>query len=251
MSSTTDRQQPSSSNPNHLLTHLLKRNRILAALSVSESAHFISKLEFVRLTKGKTLYHFGDYVHFAYFPVSGMISILSTTNEGATIEIGMIGSEGVIGIPIVLRIPTAPYDISVQMSGEALRVKADLFRREFDRGGVLQTVVLRYLHSLITNISQSASCNRFHTLEERLCRWLLVSRDCVKSTSLKFTQTDLARMLGASRPAVTKASKALQAAGVIRCRYGQIEILDEKRLQKRSCECYRLIAQAMNHPSVA
>lgn len=249
--SLTDNRQFSTLNRDRIINHLLKRNRLLAALSVSDSAPFIAKLELVKLTKGKTLYHFSNTVRYAYFPLSGMVSILSTTENGLTTEISMVGQEGVVGIPIILRIPTAPYEVAVQMSGEALRVTADLFRREFDQGSILQSVVLRYIHTLIMHISQSASCNRFHPLEERLCRWLLISRDCIKSNSIKLTQTDLSHMLGASRPAVTNTAKALQQTGIISYSRGQIEILDERALQARSCECYRMIAHEISQSHVA
>jgi len=248
--SLTDNRQFSASK-RQIITHLLKRNRLLAALSVPDSAHFIAKLELVKLTKGKTLYHLADTIHYAYFPLSGMVSILSTTEEGLTTEISMVGTEGVVGIPVVLRIPIAPYEVAVQMSGEALRVSADLFRREFDKNIILQSLVLRYLHTLITHISQSASCNRFHALEERLCRWLLIGRDCIKSNSLKLTQVDLSHMLGASRPAVTNTAKALQQAKIISYSRGQIEILDDRVLQAKSCECYRIISEEINQPRVA
>ena len=147
-------------------------SRLLAALPREEYERLSPHLELVRMTPGKILYHAGDVVRAAYFPKGGMICLLSTTERGRTVEVAMIGDEGMAGIPIILRSGTAPYQVMVQLAGNALRVRGDALRAEFSRGGRLQDLLLRYTHTLLTQIAQSAACNRFHTVEQRLCRWL-------------------------------------------------------------------------------
>jgi CRP-like cAMP-binding protein len=151
----------------------------------------------------------------------------------------MIGNEGMAGIPIILRCEAAPYQVMVQLEGNALRIKAGTLRAEFDRGGRLQHLLLQYTHTLLTQIAQSAACNHFHTVEERLCRWLLVSRDRVQTDTIRLTQEFLSHMLGTPRSSVTAVAGALQREGLIAYYRGRITILDRRAMESASCQCYR------------
>lgn len=222
-------------------------NRLLAALPREEYKRLSPHLEPVRLTPGQILYNAGEIVRHAYFPMGGMICLLSTTEDGRTIEVGMIGSEGMAGIAAVLKANSAPYHIMVQLAANALRIRENRLREEFCRGGHLQDLLLRYTHTILTQIAQSAACNRFHTVVERLCRWLLVSRDRVQTDTLHLTQEFLSQMLGVPRTSVTMIAGALQEQGLIRYSRGKIYILDRRRLEAASCECYRLIREEISH----
>ncbi len=222
-------------------------NRILADLPRAEYERLRPHLETVRLAQGRILYNAGDTVGHAYFPKAGLLSILYTTEDGRTFEVAMVGSEGVAGIPVVLRAPTALYHLVVQLPADALRIRGDLLREEFNRGGKLHDLMLRYMHALLTQIAQSAACARFHTVEERLCRLLLISRDRARTDALPFTQEFLSQMLGAPRTSVTMIASALQQRGVIRSRRGMITILDGARLEGFSCECYRIVRDELAH----
>jgi CRP-like cAMP-binding protein len=218
-------------------------NLLLEALSPAEEARLRPHLERVALPKGKTLYEIGDRVSHAYFITGGMASLLSMTEEGETAQVAMIGSEGVVGVPVILKIQTSPYGIQVQIAGTAVRLKAEVLDAEFLRGGGLQDSLLRYLHALLTQITQSAICNRFHSVEQRLCRWLLVACDSVKGESIELTQAALADMVGAQRTGVTMTAAALQRRGLISYRRGRIRILDRRAMELASCECYRIIRE--------
>jgi CRP-like cAMP-binding protein len=216
-------------------------NRILAALPRQEYQRLFANLELVQLARNKVLYNFGDHIQHAYFPNSGMISLLSITENGSTTEVSMVSNEGVVGIPIILGVNTSPYLVKAQISGNALRVRAELLKSEFNRGGPLHEFILRYTYTLIGQISQSAACNRFHTLEERLCRWLLISQDRVKSDTLTLTQEILSHMVGASRTNVTEAAYALKRAGLISYTRGNVHILNRQALESSACECYNVV----------
>jgi CRP-like cAMP-binding protein len=216
-------------------------NRLLAALPREEYARLSPHLELVRLTPGKILYNAGDVVHHAFFPKAGMICLLSTTESGRTIEVGMIGNEGTSGIALILRSAVTPCRVMVQLAGNAIRVRGDVLRAEFNRGGRFQDLLLRYTHTLLFQIAQSAACNSFHTVEERLCRWLLVSRDRVQADTIHLTQEFLSLMLGVPRTSVTMIAGSLQKQGLIKYSRGKISILDRRRLEAASCECYGLV----------
>ena len=222
-------------------------NRILATLPREEYERLRPRLEPVRLTQSKILYEAGDVIRYAYFPKGGMVSLLSVTEDGRSIEVGMIGDEGMAGIPIVLRVNRTPYQVMVQIPANAMRIRGDALREEFKRGGKLQDLLLRYAHTLLTQVTQSAACNRFHTVEERLCRWLLVSRDRVQTDTLPLTQEFLSHMLGVPRTSVTMIAGTLQKGGLIRYSRGKITILDRQGMEAASCECYRLVREEINH----
>jgi CRP-like cAMP-binding protein len=179
--------------------------------------------------------------------MGGMISLLSITETGKTIEVSMVGSEGMVGIPIILELNITPYEIMVQLPCNAIRIRAEAVKTEFHQGGNLQKQLLLYMHTLLTQVSQSAACNGFHTVEERLCRWLLVGRDCVQSDTLHLTQEFLSHMLGVPRTSVTMIAGNLQRAGLIRYSRGKIRIIDRESLESASCECYRMVKKGIAH----
>ena len=180
-------------------------------------------------------------MHSAYFLDTAIASVLSVARDGTSIEVSLVGDEGVIGLPIVLRSHGLPYRIIVQGPGIAWRMKADVLRKEFDRCGSLHKSVLHYAHSLIVHLSQSSACNRFHTLQQRLCRWLLTSQDRARSSELTSTQEFLSQMLGVNRGSASQAASGLQRAGLIRYHRGRITILNRPGLETAACECYRIV----------
>lgn len=226
-------------------------NRLLAALSRPQYERLLPNLELVRLTPGKILYDVGDFVHHAYFPIGGMISLLSITQDGRTVEVGMVGNEGMTGLPTVLRCNVAPYQVMVQFAGNALRIRAEALKGEMSRSGQLQEVLLCYAHALLIQIAQSASCNRFHTVEARLCRWLLVSRDRLLTDTLPLTQEFLSHMLGVPRTSVTAVARNLQEQKLVRYIRGKIVILNRPAIENHSCECYRLVRNEIENFLVA
>jgi CRP-like cAMP-binding protein len=220
---------------------VLVRNRILAGLSRKEYARILPDLARVTLNSGQVLYEPGGVMPLAYFLETAIVSILSLAEDGTSIEVSVVGDEGVIGIPIVLRSRGLPYKIVVQESGIAWRMKADALRKEFDRCGPLHKLVLHYVHTLIVVLSQSGACNRFHTIRQRFCRWLLTSEDRARSSEIQSTQELLSQMLGINRGSASQAASALQRAGLISYRRGRITILDRSGLEAAACECYRLV----------
>ncbi len=222
---------------------ILTRNQILAALPRQQYALLFSHLEPVDLPRSKVLYHLADTISHAFFIMSGMVSLLATTQEGLTTQISMVGNEGMVGVPAILRVNKAPYQIKVQIPGRAMRVRIDVLIREFNRDGPLHDMMLRYVHALISQISQSAACNRFHKIEERLSRWLLISHDRAMSDTLELTHEALSHMLGATRPNVTAAANKLKDAALIDYRRGNIQIIDRRGLEESACECYRVVTE--------
>lgn len=217
-------------------------NRLLAALSQSDYLRLRANLEPVQLPKGEILYRAGDIVRYMYFVDDGQVSLLSVTRGGNTIEIAMVGNEGAIGIPVLLRSPKVPYTAMVQIAVKsAWRVKAGALKEEFDQQNNLRALLLRYIHALVTQITQSAVCNRFHSSEQRLARWLLTSNDLVKSNVFFLTHEFISHMLGAPRTGVTMAAGFLQNEGLIRYSRGKITILNREGLERFSCECYGII----------
>lgn len=227
--------------------HLPFENRILASLPAEEYKRLAPSLEPVQLLQGTLLYQAGDAVRHAYFLRSGMASLFSITEDGSTVEVGMVGSEGLVGLPAVLRVNEAPFEVKVQLAAGALRVGREDLRREFNRGGKLQELLLRYTHMLLTQVAQSAACNRFHTAEERLCRWLLVSRDRLRTDTFPLTQESISHMLGVPRTSVSMIASALRRSGLIDYGRGRIEIVDRDSLEAASCECYRVVRDELTH----
>lgn len=226
-------------------------NRLLAALPPKEYELLLPHLERVHLPLGTILYQAGDRIQYAYFPIEGMVSLVSITEDGEATEVAMVGNEGMVGVPVFLRVNISLYQSVIQISADALRIKADPLRKEFDRGGQLQDVLLRYTHALLTHVSQSAVCNRYHKMDSRLCRWLLIARDRVKSDTFQMTQESIAQMMGAPRTGVTASACRLQDEGLIRYRRGKITILNRHKLEETSCECYSIVREKVDQFLVA
>lgn len=223
------------------LLHTPLNNQLLSALPREDYTHILHALELVELIPGKVLYEVTDTIRHAYFPLSGMISLLAITENGNTIEIAMIGKEGMVGLPMVLGTYKTPYRIMVQVRGRAMKIRANPLRAEFERGGRLHEILLRYTSQVLTQISQSAVCNHFHTAEQRLSRWLLVTQDRTHSNEFSLTQEVISHMLGIPRTHVTKRARVLQEKGLIRYTRGRINIINLGGLEAASCECFRMV----------
>lgn len=218
-------------------------NRILAALSESEYERISKHLRYIDLEEGDILYDCNDYIDLVYFPHHGMISVVSIMENGATTEIGLVGKEGIVGIPIILGGKQSFNRHVVQISGSAMKLNAEIFNDEFQRNTELYQLLLLYTQSFLTQVSQTAACNRQHHIENRLARWLLSVQDCIDSDDLPLTQELISYMLGVRRSGVSIAAQALQESGIISYTRGHIKILDQKALEKTACECYSTVKQ--------
>jgi CRP-like cAMP-binding protein len=216
-------------------------NHVLLRLPEEELARIQPQLEAVDLACGAILFEPDSDIPHAHFMNSGMASLVAVTEDGSSVEVGIVGSEGMVGSPVLMGSSRLPYRGVMQICGQSLRMRGETLKRELERQGKLRDLLLRHAHALHVQICQSAVCNRFHSLEQRLCRWLLVTRDRVQVENFPLTQEFLACMLGSTRVAVTVTMGVLQRAGKVSYRRGGITILDEKGLQDASCECYRTI----------
>ena len=216
-------------------------NRILASLPRKSSQRLLAQLEMVSLKFGQVLYEPGKAIRHVYFPIDCLISLLTAVDKRRTLEVGMVGSEGMAGMPFILGVGVSGVRALVQGQGHALRMAAKPFRIEFARNRLLQEALYRYTYALLAQISQTAACNRFHDAEERLARWLLMTRDRVGRDEFSLTHVFLAHMLGLRRVGVTEAAGALKKRKIINYRRGKIEILDVKRLKASSCSCYQIV----------
>ncbi|HJQ22877.1 MAG TPA: Crp/Fnr family transcriptional regulator [Blastocatellia bacterium] len=219
-------------------------NRVLLNLTAAEREQLLAQLEPVHLPFGHVLYNIGGVIDFVYFHNTGMSSLISYTQEGGRIEVGMVGYEGVTGLQAFLGTGISDHYAVMQLADEGLRMPADQFKQACNELPSLQAVMLRYTQTMMTQFTQSVVCTRFHSIEQRLCRWLLTSQDAVRSDEIRLTQEFLAAMLGVNRPGVTLAARLLQNAGLIDYRRGLILILDRQGLEAASCECYAVIAGA-------
>ena len=216
-------------------------NRLLAALPKIELERLQPNLELVSLTLGQSIYESGGRMTHVYFPTDAIISLLYIMENGATAEIGVAGCEGVVGIALFMGGDTMPNRAVVQSAGGAYRIKAKAMQAEFLLGGVFQQALLRYTQALITQISQTAVCNRLHSVEQQLCRWLLLSYDRLQSDKLVMTHTLISNMLGVRREGITKAAGQLQSRGMISYVRGTITLLDRAKLEATVCECYQVV----------
>ena len=216
-------------------------NSLLAALPNREYQHLLTRLEPVALTFGEVLYEPQKRIRHVYFPSDSLVSLLTLVKGHMALEIGLVGREGMLGIPLALGIVNSPVRALVQGTGTALRMTSAHFRDENEKHGPLHRELNRYIHERIVQITQTAGCNRFHDVEGRLARWLLMTRDRVDRNQFRLTQELLGNMLGVLRVAVTNAAGALQRRKLIRYRRGEIEILDGKGLEAAACPCYRSI----------
>jgi CRP-like cAMP-binding protein len=223
-------------------------NRLVDSFAAETRDRLRPYTQLVHLAKGQVLYEASARVRFAYFPTNGMLSLLATTEAAQTVEVAMVGAAGFAGVPIILPPHTSPYNLVVQIASDSLRVSADALLTEFERSDDLRRLLLHYVHGLVCEVSQSAVCHKFHSLPQRLCRWLLVSRDCVASNTIELTQDFIAQMLGLSRPKVSVALTALEDKQLIRQRHGRIDIKNAAGLESCSCECYRLLKARLREP---
>ncbi len=216
-------------------------NRLLAALPRKDYKDLSSKLERVPLTFNENIYQPGDIIHQVYFPESGIISLLSAVSEDSTLEVGIVGNEGLAGLPVFLGVKTSANRAVVQGIGSALMIKPADLLDACKNGNALPQLIQRYIHSLLTQISQSAACNRYHLIEDRLARWLLMTHDRMKADEFLITQEFLSNMLGVRREAVNKAARGLQQRELISYLRGKISINNRKGLEKVTCPCYAII----------
>ncbi|MFS8979186.1 Crp/Fnr family transcriptional regulator [Cupriavidus necator] len=223
------------------VTHDPKSNHLLAALPAVDWERLAPHLTLVELPLGHVVYESGDQQGNVYFPTNSIISLLYVMEDGASAEIAIVGNEGMVGIAIFMGGETTPSRAIVQSAGHGYRLSAAILKQEFVRGGALQRLLLRYTQALITQMAQTAVCNRHHSIDQQLCRWLLLSIDRLPSNELTMTQELIANMLGVRRSGVTEAALKLQAAGLIRYSHGHIAVLDRAGLEKRVCECYSVV----------
>jgi CRP-like cAMP-binding protein len=216
-------------------------NQILLRLPEEELARLMPRLETFDLACRDVLFEPDSEIAYAHFMNSGAASLVAVTENGSSVELGIVGDEGMVGSPVLMGSNRLPYRGMVQICGQSLRMRGEALKHELEHQGKLRDLLLRHAHSLHVQICQSAVCNRFHSLEQRICRWLLSTRDRVKVENFPLTQEFLACMLGSTRVAVTVAMGILQRSGKVSYRRGGITILDEKGLQAASCECYRII----------
>jgi CRP-like cAMP-binding protein len=221
--------------------HEASANKLISALPREVYDRLRPHLELVPLELGASVYEAGGRLSSVYFPTDAIVSLLYVMENGASAEIAIVGNEGLVGIALFMGGETTPSRAVVQSAGHAFRLRAQILKREFESGGALQHLLLRYTQALITQMAQTAVCNRHHTLEQQLCRWLLLSADRLPTNEVRMTQELIANMLGVRREGVTQAAGALQDAGLIRYRRGHITILDRGGLEERVCECYAVV----------
>ena len=219
----------------------LSANQLLMALPPEEYERLVPYLEPVSLALGQVIYEPKQLIKEVYFPLEAMISLVSIMKDGSTTEIGLVGGEGMVGLPVFLGGNSATNRAIVQVEGNGLKMDAAILKSEFERGKQLQAKLLLYTQARLNQVSQIAACKSHHLIEERLARWLLCVNDCVNKPELPLTQKFISEMLGVRRASVTEAAIALQKAGLISYRRGQITILKRKELEEAACECYRLI----------
>jgi CRP-like cAMP-binding protein len=219
----------------------IARNLLLDALPEADCARLQPYLEVVPLPLGWAVYESGGTQGYMYFPQTAIVSLLYVLEDGASAEIAIVGNEGVVGISLFMGGETTPSRAVVQSAGEGYRLKASILKAEFERGGALQLLLLRYTQALITQMTQTAVCNRHHSVEQQLCRWLLLSLDRLPSNELVMTQELISNMLGVRREGVTEAAGKLQQAGVIEYSRGKITVLNRPKLETIVCECYEVV----------
>lgn len=221
--------------------HSPSQNHLLAAMPAAAFERVRPHLELVEMPLGKVLYESGGRLDHVYFPTTCIVSLLYVLENGASAEIAVVGNEGILGISLFMGGETTPSRGVVQSAGFGYRLQAALLKQEFDRAGPVLRLLLRYTQALITQMTQTAVCNRHHSVEQQLCRWLLLSLDRLSSNSLRMTQELIANMLGVRREGVTEAAGNLQRAGLIRYKRGRIDVIDRPQLEKTVCECYAVV----------
>ena len=221
--------------------HTPKQNHLLDALPAQDYARLLPDLEPIAMPLGWALYESGGHMNYVYFPTTSIVSLLNVMENGASAEIAITGNEGLIGISLFMGGESTPSRAVVQSDGNGYRLSESVLKREFAMGGNLQHLALRYTQALITQMSQTAVCNRHHSVDQQLCRWLLLSLDRLPNNELRMTQELIANMLGVRREGVTEAAGHLQADGLIHYSRGKIIVLDRPKLERRVCECYAVV----------
>jgi len=234
---TDTRRQPIAYRPNP------KLNKLLAVLPESDFNRISGQLELATLKLGSALYESGGHLNFVYFPIDSIVSLLSVMENGSSAEISVVGNEGVVGIALFMGGESVPNRAVVQSEGLAYRLHAPALMQEFNRSGAFQHLLLRYTMALLTQMAQTAVCNRHHTIDQQLCRWLLLSLDRLPSNVLRMTQELIANMLGVRREGVAEAAGKLQKDGLIQYSRGCITVLDRPGLEERVCECYEVVRE--------
>ncbi len=221
--------------------HHASQNHLLAALPTAEYERLVPHLELVAMRLGESVYEPGGQLQYVYFPTTAIVSLLYVLESGASAEIAGVGNEGVIGISLFMGGNTTPSSAVVQTAGHCYRLSGNLLREEFSRAGLMQRLLLRYTQALLTQMCQTAACNRHHSIDQQLCRWLLLTLDRLPSNELVMTQELVASALGVRRESVTEAAGKLQRAGFVRYRRGHISVLDRAGLETGACECYAVV----------
>jgi len=227
-------------------THSPTQNRLLAALPEAELARLAPHLQLVPMLLGDSLYEPGGQLQHVYFPTTAIVSLRYVMESGSSAEIAGAGNEGMLGIALFMGGDTTPSSAVVQTAGHGYRLPGRLLKEEFNRGGLMQRLLLRYTQALLTQMCQTAACNRHHSIAQQLCRWLLLTLDRSPSNELIMTQELVANALGVRREGVTEAAGHLQAAGCIRYRRGHIAVLDRAGLEARACECYAVVKKELD-----
>jgi len=218
-----------------------RNNQLLAALPDAEWQRWLPEFESIDMPLGQVLYESGKMLSHVYFPITSIVSLLYVMEDGASAEIAVVGNKGIVGISLFMGGGSTPSRAVVQSAGRGLRLGAQMMKNEFNRNGPVLHLLLRYTQALITQMSQTAVCNRHHSLDQQLCRWLLLSLDRLEGNELVMTQDLIANMLGVRRGGVTEAALSLQGDGLIRYTRGRISVLDRAGLEKRTCECYTVV----------
>jgi len=226
--------------------HSPNQNHLLAALPTAEFERLAAHLELVPMPLGEILYEPGGQLRHAYFPTTAIVSLHYVMESGASAETAGVGNEGVVGISLFMGGDTTPSSAVVQTAGHAYRLEGRLLKQEFNRAGLMQHLMLRYTQALITQMAQTAACNRHHSVEQQLCRWLLLTLDRMPTNELIMTQELVASMLGVRREGITEAAGKLQHAGFIRYRRGHIAVLERSGLEARACECYAVVKKELS-----
>jgi CRP-like cAMP-binding protein len=219
----------------------LKENSLLAALPDAEWTRWVPQLERVEMPLGQVLYEAGDTLKYMYFPITSIVSLLYVMENGASAEIAVVGKEGLVGVSLFMGGESTSSRAVVQSAGQGCRLNSKVMKSEFDRAGPVLHLLLRYTQALLTQMAQTAVCNRHHSLDQQLCRWLLLSLDRLDGNELVMTQELIANMLGVRREGVTEAALQLQKESLIRYARGHITVLDRKGLERRTCECYAVV----------
>jgi len=228
------------------LPHSPNQNHLLAALPAAAFERLAPQLELVPMLLGETLYEPGGQLQHVYFPTTAIVSLLYVMESGSSAEIAGVGNEGILGISLFMGGDTTPSSAVVRTAGHGYRLQGRLLKEEFNRGGLMQRLLLRYTQALVTQMFQTAACNRHHSIEQQLCRWLLLTLDRLPSNELIMTQELVANALGVRREGITEAAGNLQRAGVIRYRRGHIAVLERSGLEARACECYAVVKKELD-----